>query len=56
MVEVAAKDCVDVTLAHAEQDSSLENQVSESWIQVTSLDPVPLYPFPFGMILAVCLI
>ena len=51
-----AKDSVDVTIAHTEQDSLLEDQVSESWIQVSSLAPVPLHPFPFGMILAVCLI
>ena len=53
---MAAKDSVDVTIAHTGQDYFLEDQVSECWIQVTSLAPVPLHPFPFGMILAVCLI
>ena len=48
-----AKDSVEVTIAHTEQDSLLEDQVSESWIQVSSLAPVPLHPFPFGRILAV---
>ena len=44
--KIAAGDSVDVTLAHAEKVSSLENQDSEPWIQVASLTPVPWYPFP----------
>ena len=52
---MAAKDSVDVIIAHSEQYSLLEDQVSESWIQVTSLAPVPLHPFPFGRNMAVFL-
>ena len=39
--EITAVESVNITLAHIEQVSPLDNQDSKPWVQVTRLTPVP---------------